>query len=118
MSPLSNSVNLADACDTEYKRVTRGRTPGITKDDLARSQAHLGNRFRLVEVMKLLTARKRPVSIVVAGGSISLGHGVTPDSARYADRLESWMNQEYMLESSEGHRVLNVAAHGADMCGE
>mmetsp|Transcript_21983 Transcript_21983/g.48923 ORF Transcript_21983/g.48923 Transcript_21983/m.48923 type:complete len:620 (+) Transcript_21983:193-2052(+) len=117
LRPLSNNVNLDDACDTEYKRLTHKQTPGITKDDLARSQAHLGNRFRLTEVMKALTARKRPVTIVVAGGSISLGHGVTPDSARYAERLESWMNQEYPLAPSLGHhRVLNVAAHGADMC--
>ena len=112
-----NNANLDDACDMEYKRVTRQQTPGITKDDLARSQAHLGNRFRLTEVMKVLTARNRPVNIVVAGGSISLGHGVTPDSARYAERLESWMNQEYPLASGQ-HGVLNVAAHGADMCGE
>ena len=32
--------------------------------------------------MKALSARDRPVIGVVAGGSISLGHGITPDNGK------------------------------------
>lgn len=51
-----------------------------------------------------------------------VGHGVTPDSVRYADRFEHWMNEMYPFQKTKGddqqqyHRVINVAAHGADMC--
>jgi hypothetical protein len=59
---------------------------------------------------------------MVAGGSILLGHGVAPESLRYADRLETWMNDIYPMQNStlgsgkNRHRVFNVAVHGADMC--
>ena len=77
--------------------------------------------------MKALSSRQRPVNVVVAGGSISLGHGVTPTNARYAERLEKWMNDLYPLQNNDSmnhndqnhikeHKVINVAAHGADMC--
>jgi hypothetical protein len=33
----------------------------------------------------------RPIVVVVARGSILLGHGVAPGGARYANRLEGWM---------------------------
>ena len=56
--------------------------------------------------------------------TLHLGHGVTPDSVRYADRFEHWMNEMYPFQQTKGdeqqqqhhHRVINVAAHGADMC--
>ncbi len=107
-------------CRAEYDRITSGQTPGVTSQDLRRSQACFGNRHRLLRMMSALSSRRRPVIAVVAGGSISLGHGVTPESARYGDRFERWMNEMYPLEQrkdvNDKHGVINVAAHGADMC--
>eukprot|EP00970_Alexandrium_tamarense_P011885 scaffold2601_cov154-Alexandrium_tamarense.AAC.1 len=114
------------SCRKEYDRISAKQTPGLTKEDFLRSQAWLGNQYRLAQLMKSLSSRTRPIVAVVAGGSISLGHGVTPTSLRYANRLESWMNDMYPLDNNEGekqqqqqkdhHKVINVAAHGADMC--
>jgi len=104
-------------CQSEYDRLTTHQTPGLTKQDLIRSQAWTGNQNRIVQMMKKLSSRERPVVAVVAGGSISLGHGVTPDSVRYAERLQTWMNDMFPLEDKNNkHQVINVAAHGADMC--
>ncbi len=69
------------SCRAEYASVTAGRTPGVANQDLRWLEAWLGNRRRLMGVMArlLLPARRcRPVVAVVARGSISLGHGVTP----------------------------------------
>ena len=110
------------SCQVEYNRITKTQTPGITKQDLRRSQAWIGNQYRLTQTMKALSSRQRPVNVVVAGGSISLGHGVTPTNACYAERLEKWMNDMYPLQNNDNmdhskeHKVINVAAHGADMC--
>ena len=102
------------SCMKEYNRLTEGRTPGITKMDLLRSQAWIGNQNRLNKAMDTLKERKRPAVAVVAGGSISLGHGVE-HPYRYGERLENWMNDKFPLDDSK-HQVINVAAHGADMC--
>ncbi|CAB9531008.1 expressed unknown protein [Seminavis robusta] len=67
-----------DMCQKEYQRVTSNRTKGITRDDLERSRALVGNRYRLAMLAKTLKERKRPITGVVCGGSISLGHGVVP----------------------------------------
>jgi hypothetical protein len=107
----------ASSCQAEYDRITAGQTPGITSQDLRRSQAWTGNQHRLMQMMSALSSRQRPVVAVVAGGSISLGHGVTPEGARYANRFERWMNEMYPLQNDvHQHGVINVAAHGADMC--
>lgn len=123
---MSNSRVISDtvtsSCQVEYDRITAKQIPGITNQDLRRSQAWLGNQYRLTQTMEALSSRQRPVVAVVAGGSISLGHGVTPDSVRYAERLEGWMNEMYPLRNNNmsnnhnSHKVINVAAHGADMC--
>lgn len=102
-------------CQAEYHRTTRDRTPGITKQDLFRSRAWIGNQYRLHRTIQTLSERTRPVVAVVAGGSISLGHG-TFSSYRYGERLERWMNEMYPLPDDRKHQVINVAAHGADMC--
>lgn len=114
----SAPLQEVDKCEAEYDRITSKQTPGITKNDLRRSQAWIGNQYRLTRAMEALSSRRRPVVAVVAGGSISLGHGVTPESVRYAERLEEWMNGMYPLQNNEHgeHKVINVAAHGADMC--
>eukprot|EP00584_Thalassiosira_punctigera_P018826 CAMPEP_0172566282 /NCGR_PEP_ID=MMETSP1067-20121228/111285_1 /TAXON_ID=265564 ORGANISM="Thalassiosira punctigera, Strain Tpunct2005C2" /NCGR_SAMPLE_ID=MMETSP1067 /ASSEMBLY_ACC=CAM_ASM_000444 /LENGTH=360 /DNA_ID=CAMNT_0013357353 /DNA_START=33 /DNA_END=1111 /DNA_ORIENTATION=- len=120
----SHRTTPSSSCQAEYDRVTAGQTPGLTNQDLRRSQAWIGNQYRLVRTMEVLSSRRRPVVAVVAGGSISLGHGVRQNSARYAERLEGWMNEMYPLQRDErtsddnrsGHRVINVSAHGADMC--
>ncbi|KAL7539092.1 hypothetical protein ACHAXR_009021 [Thalassiosira sp. AJA248-18] len=116
-STTTSSKKTPSSCQAEYERITAKQTPGITNTDFRRSQAWLGNQYRLTQTMKALSSRQRPVVAVVAGGSISLGHGVTPDSVRYAERLESWMNEMYQLPNArKQHKVVNVAAHGADMC--
>ena len=105
---------VESTCRKEYNRIIEGRTPGITKMDLLRSQAWIGNQYRLHKAISTLNERKRPFVTVVAGGSISLGHGVEKPY-RYGERLENWMNEKFPLPNSK-HQVINVAAHGADMC--
>ena len=76
----------ADPCQDEYNRATLGRTPGLTMDDLERSRALIGNRYRLAQVAQKLQQPHQeqqqpspdPVTVVVCGGSITLGHGVVP----------------------------------------
>ena len=111
--PLS-STNTNDKCQDEYARITAHRTPGLTQEDLKRSFVYSGNRQRLALLYKKLEARQQPVTAVVAGGSISLGHGVEP-GLRYSDRLATWMNEMYPLSKSPHHQVLNKGSHGADV---
>ena len=102
-------------CELEYSRLSNNRTYGITRQDLLRSQAHTGNPYRLQKAIRTLSQLQRPFVAVVAGGSISLGHG-TYKEFRYGERLENWMNYMYPLQHDNKHQVVNVAAHGADMC--
>jgi len=116
----TTTTTTTSQCQLEYNRLTSKQTPGLSSV-LRQSEAWIGNQYRLVQTMKALSSRKRPIVAVVAGGSISLGHGVQPDEARYADRLELWMNEMYPLQTQDNknnqqHKVINVAAHGADMC--
>ena len=115
-------------CQAEYNRIVSRQTPGLTAQDLFRSRALIGNQYRLEKMMERLSSREHPVVAVVAGGSISLGHGLeNPDAHRYSNRLESWMNSMYPLpiksyentkekENKQQHKVINVASHGADSC--
>ena len=106
---------VESSCQKQYSRLIDGRTPGITNMDLLRSQAWIGNQYRLHKAISTLEERKRPVVAVVAGGSISLGHGVEKPN-RYGEGFENWMNKKFPLEGKQQHQVINVAAHGADMC--
>ena len=82
LPPPSSQPATSSSCQLEYERTTAKQTPGLTLQDLHRSQAWMGNQNRLVQTMKALSARDRPVIGVVAGGSISLGHGITPDNGK------------------------------------
>jgi len=80
-SSSSSSLQLPvhqDHCQEEYDRATVHRTPGLTVDDLERSRALIGNRYRLSVLIQILQAKTQPVTVVVCGGSITLGHGVHP----------------------------------------
>jgi hypothetical protein len=96
------------------------RNLGLTQEVLERSRAHVGNRWRLARFSQTLTQQQQPVHIVVCGGSISLGHGISPHTERYSDQLERWLNEMYPLQSSSSstrkHRVHNMGSHGADVC--
>ena len=94
------------------------RTPGLTADDLLRSQAYPGNRYRLTQFTRKLQRQQHPTNVVVCGGSISLGHGVTPTTLRYSNQLEGWLNALYPLQQQQQqqHKVWNMGSHGADMC--
>jgi hypothetical protein len=74
----TSSSTRSDLCEAEYQRVARDRTPGLTKDDLERSRALMGNRHRLAGLARKLQQRIEPVTAVICGGSISIGHGVVP----------------------------------------
>jgi hypothetical protein len=63
----------SSSCQAEYNRITAMQTPGLTNQDLRRSQAWIGNQYRLSQMIHVLSLRQRPVVAVVAGGSISLG---------------------------------------------
>ena len=121
-------IQLQSTCQAEYTRIVSQQTPGLTPRDLLRSRAFIGNQYRLERLMDKLSAREHPVVAVVAGGSISVGHGLEyPQQHRYSDRLENWMNEMYPLTKESAtnednntrqqkHKVLNVASHGADSC--
>jgi hypothetical protein len=82
-------------CRVEYTCVTVGWTPGVTDQDLRRSEVWLGNRQRLASAMarlSLLACCHWPVVVVMAGGSILLGHCMAPRGPQYANCLERWMN--------------------------
>ncbi len=121
------AVPVQSSCQAEYNRIVSQQTPGLTPQDLLRSRALIGNQYRLEKLMEKLSSRERPVVVVVAGGSISLGHGLAnPDQHRYSNRLENWMNEMYPLppepktdqdnNAQQRHKVINVASHGADSC--
>lgn len=116
----SSSTAATSPCQFEYDRISSNQTHGLTQTDLLRSRAFTGNQYRLHNAITTLTQRQRPFTAVVAGGSISLGHG-TFSEFRYGERLADWMNDMYPLSSQQSelqnkHQVINVAAHGADMC--
>ena len=111
----SNVGRINSQCQAEYDRISSNRTPGITTQDLLRSKAWIGNQYRLNKAINTLSDKKRPFVAVVAGGSISLGHG-TLSELKYSERLEGWLNEMYPLSNNNKHQVINVAAHGADMC--
>lgn len=138
-----------DLCLKDFYRITRdmddlhvsgndARIPGVTEEDLERSIAHVGNRFRLAYFIDKLKRSSSvgadisqeiseensgPVTVIVCGGSISLGHGVNPRLARYSDLLENWLNLAYPVsanhslsnENESKHRVYNRGSHGADV---
>lgn len=63
----------SSSCQAEYNRVTAMQTPGLTNEDLRRSQGWIGNQYRLSQMINALSSSQRPIVAVVAGGSISLG---------------------------------------------
>lgn len=108
---------VEEECMEEYSRVTAKRTDGLTDEDVQRAWMYRGNRYRLTKFVEKLRKREEPVTAVVSGGSISLGHGVQVWT-RYSNRLEKWMNQNYRPKKPRyKHRVLNRGAHGADVSG-
>lgn len=109
------TLQQKDPCDDEYHRIVSHITSGLTPDDYVRSQAYPGNRYRLGRFIEKL--QQRPIHAVVCGGSISLGHGVTPESMRYSNQLEVWLNTMYPIPNTQQkHKVWNKGSHGADMC--
>jgi hypothetical protein len=127
-------------CRDEFRRVTTDLTSiqvptGLSVDDFERSVAHVGNRYRLAQFANRLiesssfsltrndtasSAIGRPLAVLVCGGSISLGHGVTPVTSRYSDQLEVWLNTAYPITNRNDttiikHQVYNRGAHGADV---
>jgi hypothetical protein len=107
-------------CQRELDRVTvhmPDHVPGLTQEDYERSIAHVGNRYRLARfVQKLIQSttttmntdsnstasdsntesnNNKAVTVVVCGGSITMGHGVEPQAGRYSDALEVWLNDAY-----------------------
>jgi hypothetical protein len=70
---IDTQHSSSSSCHAEYNRITAMQTPGLTRQDLRRSQAWIGNQYRLSQMINALSLRQRPVVAVVAGGSISLG---------------------------------------------
>ena len=117
------SFSHIDNCRKEYEQANSNRTRGLTSEDLEHSRALIGNRHRLAVLANKLVVRKRPVTAVVCGGSISLGHGLQDGGKRrYSHRLQEWLNAAYPLPqlqdktTTQKHHVLNHGSHGADIC--
>jgi len=119
------SLTSDNKCRNEYKRVTSNQISGLTKEDLRRSRAWVGNEQRLANVVKKLQnhndpMKATPITAVVCGGSISMGHGLYQSSIwRYSHRLEEWLNEFYPIapnNANRQHKVFNRGSHGADIC--
>jgi hypothetical protein len=149
-------INNNPKCWSEYYRLKQNQTIGLSYDDYERSCAYYGNRKRLSNfISKLasfssnnndastrrmnhttLSSTKIGVDVVICGGSITLGHGITPKSDRYMDRIGTWMNEYYPIHPDyqnknrtrsfqstqdqdvqhiERHRIHSKGAHGADV---
>ena len=112
-------------CPREYQRIMSHVITNLTVDDYDRSIAHVGNRYRLSRIIqqKLLVNAtstshdqpRQPLTIVVCGGSITLGHGITPVTSRYSNQLELYLNDIYPTKPPTYHKVYNRGAHGADV---
>ncbi len=80
------------SCQAEYPSVTAGRTLGVTDQDLRWLEVWLGNRQRLAGLIRAVVPVLLPQAHCcgrgLAGGGISLGHGVAPGGAWYNDYLE------------------------------
>jgi hypothetical protein len=114
-SEISNSMSSKDRCEKEFQRVTINHTHNLTKEDLRRSRAWVGNEQRLQFFAEKLYTKKNSVSVVVYGGSISMGHGLQDTKLKYLNQFENWMNEQYPTGNKQ-HRVYSRAGHGADIC--
>jgi hypothetical protein len=120
-SSASSKYDTFLTCDREYQRIMSNMTTNLTVDDYDRSIAHVGNRYRLSRIIqqKLLvsesTPQRQPLTIVVCGGSITLGHGITPVTSRYSNQLEVYLNTVYPTKQQSSHKVYNRGSHGADV---
>ncbi len=83
---------LLPSCQAEYACIAAGQMPGVTDQDLCRSKAWLANCRLLTGVMAgllLLAGCRRPVVVVVAGGSILLGHSMVHKGTRSVTPIAS-----------------------------
>ena len=108
--------DIRHQCRREYDRLTihmPDHVSGLTEEDYERSIAHVGNRYRIAHfIQKLIQStttnnngnnsttetnsnNNKAVTVIVCGGSITMGHGVEPQAARYSDALEVWLNDAY-----------------------
>jgi hypothetical protein len=118
--------------------------PGLTSEDYERSIAHVGNRYRIAMfVQKLIQStipivtdtnttsnssdsknymnsatqnnkNNKPVTVIVCGGSITMGHGVEPQSGRYSDALEGWLNTVYPVAIDKNDPTTTKAPNDAE----
>eukprot|EP00980_Cylindrotheca_fusiformis_P005627 scaffold1184_cov132-Cylindrotheca_fusiformis.AAC.48 len=115
VSKLDVHPDTVSRCDEEFERLTLNHTHNLSTEDIRRSRAWVGNERRLAKVVDKLSARKMPISVVVYGGSISMGHGLANGSLKYLNEFEKWLNEYFPISNSE-HKVYSRAGHGADMC--
>lgn len=113
--PLNTVRETVNKCDMEFRRLTTDHRHHLTLEDFRRSRAWVGNEQRLSKLFQKLSAKSDPVSAVVYGGSISMGHGLADASLKYLNELELWMNTNFPMQSAK-HKVYSRAGHGADMC--
>ena len=128
MSVSTAAYDTFLTCQTEYQRIMSKVTTNLTADDYDRSIAQVGNRYRLSRIIQQkLSFRettppqqqqrrgREPLTIVVCGGSITLGHGITPVTSRYSNQLETFLNTVYPTKQQSAHTVYNRGSHGADV---
>lgn len=115
LSLENTKATPATLCEQEFRRLTLHHQHNLTEEDFRRSRAWVGNEHRLAKVAGTLSARRKPVSVVVYGGSISMGHGLADPKLKYLDEVEKWLNEYFPLPFST-HKVYSRAGHGADMC--
>lgn len=110
-----SSSSSSSSCLDDYQRMSATRIEGLTTEDLLRSKAYSGSRYQLAKLYQKLQKSEEPVQAVVAGGSISVGHGVVKNLI-YSNRLETWFNDNFPLkDQNKKHTVFNRGSHGADV---
>lgn len=59
-----------------------------------------------------------PVTVMVVGGSITAGNGLTSMARAYSCVLERWLNEEFPVigTSAQRHRVIQAGIHGEGSC--
>jgi hypothetical protein len=111
----SNSTYDVTVGSSTHNRIQfHQKTLRLSAEDYTRARAYYGNVHRLMKFVSKLRYKSSPTKVVVCGGSITLGHGVEPQRARYGEALGDALNEMYPVARGE-HMVYMKGAHGADV---
>ena len=100
-------------CANETARVTADRIDGLTPEAIRRSVGNRGNAQRVLRLMDKLRRGER-VTVVAAGGSITLGHGLWSEGhSKFNPNFQAWPGQllAWMQACQRAHMHARKDAH-------